>query len=415
MTMPPPNPDTGQPSSNQPLPPLPAGPLNAPVHGPRLPGHPGPGQQSPPQPQPRQFRPTLPVKQTDYTSFWRVAAWSWWQPIVALLITGVGWLILTAILFGAATAIDIATGRTQASEFDPNELTPLGFIGNNLGLAALIGLALFVSFVIFKQRPGYIISVLGRMRWRWLARCFLLLTPLWLIYMGAMTWWEIRTKGTLDLSVNSDTWLMLAGILLTTPLQAAGEEFGFRGVVNRSAASFFANPKVGFGVGALISSLLFMSVHAATDPWLNVYYFVFGLVACLVTWRTGGLEAAIAMHAVNNLVSLALVPFSDFSDLFNREAGVGDPSVLIGMIVMAAAVALLLWQAKRNDIAMTSAPGASMLGSQSDSLPMPPPRPAPIPGPVPPGQPPQAANPEPVPPPLTNPRPWQQDRTIDQR
>lgn len=432
----------------QPVPPLPAGPLNAPIHGPRLPGHPGPGGQGGPAQRgfatPPAFRPTLPVTETDYTMFWRTPAWSWWRPIVAFLLVGGGWLIVTTVFFSIATIVDSTTGRIDMANYNPMNITPLGFIANNLGLAAMIGLTMIASVALFKQRPGFTASVVGRLRWRWLGRCFALLTPLWVVYVGAMTWWQISTEGPLQLAVNKDTWLMLFGILLTTPLQAAGEEFGFRGAFNRSAASFFTNPRIALVVGAIVSSLIFMGAHAADDPWLNIYYFAFGLVACVLTWRTGGLEAAIAMHVVNNVISLSTAPFSDISDMFNRDVGAGDPTVLIGVAVMAVATVLVVWQAKVKGIETTSAPGAEMaaamarptdqfagqplVGGQGQyGLAAVPPSSGDAQADLPaqaqqtsmarpdgvPAQPPPAS--QPAPPPLSNPRPWETGPTIDQR
>ncbi|MGI5950310.1 MAG: CPBP family intramembrane glutamic endopeptidase [Brooklawnia sp.] len=394
---------------------------------------PDPGQQiwpGHPQLVPRQFRPTLPVTQTGYPSFWRTPAWSWWRPIVALLFIGVGWVMATLVFLVGATAIDVSTGRVVLDSLEAWQLTPLGFIANNLGLASMIVFALVISLVVFKQRAGFVSSVAGRMRWGWLGRCLLVITPIWLVFVGGLTWWEYRTLGAADLGINQDTWVLLIGILLTTPLQAAGEEFGFRGVINRAAASFSRNPKVALVIGAVISSLAFMAAHAALDPWLNLYYFSFGIIACILTWRTGGLEAAIAMHVVNNLLSLAPAPFSDFSDLFNRESGAGDPSVLIGVAVMVGACVLLLWQARVKGIQTTSAPGQSTAAAWTGgappasgwypgaSLPAPPPlprpAPAPRPAPGPPPQPPQAAAGQGFLP-LTNPRPWEGGPTIGQR
>ena len=129
---------------------------------------------------------------------------------------------------------------------------------------------------------------------------------------------------------------------------------------NRAAASFFKNRTLGLLVGLVFSSCLFMLAHGAGDPWLNLFYFCFGAIACIMTWRTGGLEAAIAMHAVNNLLSEASLPFSDISDMFNREAGTADASVLIGVVVPLIGLALVEWQARRQQIIRATAPAAAL-------------------------------------------------------
>jgi hypothetical protein len=57
----------------------------------------------------------------------------------------------------------------------------------------------------------------------------------------------------------------------------------------------------------MVSAMLFASIHLSTDPWLTMYYLIFGATTALITWRTGGLEVAIVFHAVNNTLSYALM------------------------------------------------------------------------------------------------------------
>lgn len=372
MTGPHPDPQT-------PIPPIPAGPLNAPIHGPRLPGQPQPWQNQLPagsaplppamalRPAPA-FAPTLPIEATDYPRFWRTPAWKWWRPVVGLGLVVLLGVLVPAILYGIALGIDAAAGRVDITspDFNPMAITPLGFLANNLGLAALIPIAFLVSWLVFGQRPGWIASVAGTMRWGWLGRSFLIVTPIWLIYSGIETYLMWRAGELDSLAFGPDTWLLVFGILLTTPFQAAGEEFGFRGAVNRGLASFFGNAKVGPAVGAIVSSLVFTGAHAAADLWLNLFYFTFGMAACYVTWRTGGLEGAIAIHVVNNLFGEIFLPFSDISKIFERDAGAADATVLIGLAAVLLASALLVWQAKREGLATTAAPGESMARALSD-------------------------------------------------
>nr|WP_276612465.1 CPBP family intramembrane glutamic endopeptidase [Kineococcus vitellinus] len=93
-------------------------------------------------------------------------------------------------------------------------------------------------------------------------------------------------------------------VLLTTPLQAAGEEYVFRGWLSQALGSWFSRPAVGAVVAAVVSAALFGLAHGGQDAWLLTDRVVFGLVASWLVWRTGGLEAAVAVHAVNNVVVL---------------------------------------------------------------------------------------------------------------
>ncbi|GAB3184827.1 hypothetical protein GCM10027060_22680 [Nesterenkonia halophila] len=64
---------------------------------------------------------------------------------------------------------------------------------------------------------------------------------------------------------------------------------------------------------------------------------VFALGTAWITWRTGGLEAAIALHVVNNLAA-SLVGFGGIGDLAATE--VGWP---VALADAAAVAAFVLW------------------------------------------------------------------------
>jgi uncharacterized protein len=82
---------------------------------------------------------------------------------------------------------------------------------------------------------------------------------------------------------------------------------------------------------------------------------VLGTIACLAVasglaaWRTGGLEAGIVMHAVNNMLAITVVVLSGgWSQAFVRTDTTGTPvMLLLAMAVYGIALALILWQAKR--------------------------------------------------------------------
>ncbi len=308
--------------------------------------------------------PALPLEQSEYHSFWRTARWSWWRPVVAMVVFGVAFFGFALLAIVASLLIDGSTGRTSPEDFLQRasegiiEVTPALFLANNLALAALIPTALLLGWALFRQRPRWLSSVTGGIRWGWLARCAMVIVPLWLVYLGAEYLMAWQFDEEFSLSVNPDTWLLVIGILVTTPLQAAGEEYGFRGFIQRSVSSFFRSSRIGLAVGALVASSLFMLAHGAGDMWLNVFYFSFAMVATWMTWRTGGLEAAIVMHVTNNVLSEATMPFQDISGMFNREAGTAGWPVLIGVAVCVGAALLVDWQARRTGVVRSNDPGA---------------------------------------------------------
>lgn len=133
-------------------------------------------------------------------------------------------------------------------------------------------------------------------------------------------------------------------ILIMTPLQSAGEEYGCRGLIMRVAASWGRGPKSSLILGITVSSVLFASMHLTLDPWKNVFYLAFGLSLAIITWRTGGLEAAIVMHAANNvfIFLLGLALQQNPGAAMAPGATTGDPSVLIPAALLAIA-ATVVW------------------------------------------------------------------------
>src|SRR5690606_37921739 len=104
-------------------------------------------------------------------------------------------------------------------------------------------------------------------------------------------------------------------ILLLTPLQAAGEEYFFRGYLTQSLGGHFGSRSllVSRAVAVLVPAFLFGLVHGFGQS-MPVYFdrCAFGVVAGILVIRTGGLEAGIAMHVLNNFMAFGFtLAFSD--------------------------------------------------------------------------------------------------------
>lgn len=300
----------------------------------------------------------LPVVPREYHEFYRTPRLRWWHPLAALgMFVGL-WLALNLVLSVLVLFYEFAQGTLHYDDLVSGQLTvtPALFLVNNLGLAAAIPLAWAAHRVVFGQRAGWLFSIVGRFRWGLLGRFLLIACPFYLVAYGI----EVAVSGLPDdLGIRPETWFLLASVLLTTPLQSAGEEVAMRGLMARSLGSWFGASRVGLVVSTAITSVVFMVVHGAGDPWLNLYYFYFGVVASVLVWRTGGLEAPIAMHVVNNLVGLSLVPFTGVGGLFDREAGTGSPLVLTQMALITVVAAVMLWRARRWQLPQSAAPAAS--------------------------------------------------------
>lgn len=298
----------------------------------------------------------LPVEPRSHPGFLRGPRWRWWKPIAALLAT----VFLAIFVSGIPALAGLLMDGVDLTRLDPQALTlgPYAFLGNNVGLALLIPLAMLMQWLFFGVRPRWLSSVQGGFRWGWFLRCVALVLPIWLVLLGV----ELAIGGLPEgIGPRPYTLLLTVGILLTTPFQAAGEEYLMRGLEQRLVASYVRSDALGWMLATAVSSVSFMALHGAGDPWLNVFYLSFGVAAAWVTWRTGGLEASIAIHVVNNLLSEAFLPVTDISGLFDRSAGAGDPSVLFHAAVLAGASALIAWQARRRGIVRADAPGRPAL------------------------------------------------------
>jgi hypothetical protein len=145
---------------------------------------------------------------------------------------------------------------------------------------------------------------------------------------------------------------LLVIVLLMTPLQAAGEEYLFRGWIMQNVGAWFARPMVGLVASLVVSAAAFSTAHLSPDPWILGTIACLGLAAGIATWRTGGLEAAIAIHAVNNVLSFVVVMiFGGWSKAFVGPQTTGTPMMLVlALAVSGIALGLVLWQAKRAGI-----------------------------------------------------------------
>jgi membrane protease YdiL (CAAX protease family) len=290
----------------------------------------------------------------------------WWRPLLGLGVVVAGLAVVTGALLLCVLGFVVA--ESMGAELpDPASdaflVSPAGMLVTNLGLALGIPLALAATWAQ-AGRAGLVSSVLGRVRWRLLlgglGLALLLLVPLTVGADLLLTQLGFPAGGE-DAGAGSSTdetgpwpltpasgWIALSVvILLTTPLQSAGEEYFFRGWLSQWIGSWLRWRWVAVVVPALVTGLLFALAHGAQSPWLFADRLVFGLLASLLVWRTGGLEIAVAMHAANNLLAFGLAIAYDRLEesLLITEIPPLDGAVSIAITILTGAV--LLWWARR--------------------------------------------------------------------
>ncbi len=218
---------------------------------------------------------------------------------VVCLVSASAAVIVAALVARAATSgsVDMDSASLPID-------SPIGLLANNLVLTALIPAAALTVLVVHRRPIGVLASVVGRVRWGWLLR--LLGVALGVMVLSLVASLLLPGEASDDLTVPPAGQLagLIAVILLTTPLQSAGEEVGFRGYLTQAVAACSRRPLVGTVVAAAVTSVLFALAHGVQDPALFLDRLAFGVTASWLAWRTGGLEASVALHVVNNLVAL---------------------------------------------------------------------------------------------------------------
>ncbi|MDE3721955.1 type II CAAX endopeptidase family protein [Nocardiopsis sp. N85] len=274
-----------------------------------------------------------------------------WRGIAALALLLGGLLLFVIVLNALGALVDTLLGRTGPL-LGGDVLTPVYQAANLGALALLIPWSMLVQRWLYGVRGASLHSVRSLFRPAVFGRTLLVIGPVWALYL---------TVFSLLSPVEEVPWPLadLLGMFLVTlvlvPLQSAGEEYGLRGLAFRVAASWGRGPRTALVLGVVVSSLLFTVIHFALDPWLNLYYFTFGVTMALLTWRTGGLEIAVVIHAVNNTIAflLTIVMRSDLAAGFDRSAGVGSAVMLVPCALLIAVTVVVWLRTRRTGPALT--------------------------------------------------------------
>ena len=270
----------------------------------------------------------------------------WWRPLLALLLAGVIYVSLASLIGAVTFAIVFSNSgspaeaeRTVTALFTPDTANPLSVL---LALATVaIGLpVIFLSMWAVGLKPvGMLHSVTLRLRWRRLASYLVIAVAVFLaaqtLSFGLSFFFENTFDKPQEINASAALVSMLFVIALV-PLQVAAEEYAFRGMLMQSLGSWIKYPVIPI----LISAALFTLGHAY-EFWGMTEVFILGVVAAWLTSRTGGLEAALALHLVNNLGIFVLLA-SGLLGTTAVTANAGSPLSLAVSVLMLTAFGLLV-------------------------------------------------------------------------
>lgn len=278
----------------------------------------------------------------------------WWTPLLTGLVGVAIYAAMLAVVMGAVIVAALVNADVQARllalgtdiRFDMTDPVGTAFILSTIVL--MLPAYVLASLIVNGRRVGFVSSAAGRLRWGWLALC----TGAAVVVAVGLTLLTnllpSEAAGASDVVAPADNpalWATFAVLILMVPLQAAAEEYVFRGYLMQAIGRWLRHP----AFAILLPVPLFVLGHLY-DPLGQASVAVFAVAAGWLTWRTGGLEAAIALHVVNNLLAflLALAGLSDVN-----ESSPGWISFLFSTLLVGVYVAAVEWLTRRRALPRT--------------------------------------------------------------
>ena len=292
---------------------------------------------------------------TPYQRMLRTWTYEWWKPVVGILLVIVGFFVVTSMVYIVVAGV-VAAFRSGSwldnfmASSDLSNVRPETLFALNLGLGSMILVTWFVVRVLHGLRPRWLTSVVPRMRWKFFVVCLGLSVIALAAQIAVGSVLPGDAGGGVGGKVNdftTSTALAALVVLLTTPLQALG--------------SLFSNRWVAIGA----TGILFALAHGVQNFPLFFDRLSFGLIAAWLVVRTGGLEAGIALHVLNNFLAFGLaLSYGDLSETLNvTEASWWN--IVLTVTQSAVYAVLVLYVARRMGLQTRTRPPSTQPGPAS--------------------------------------------------
>ena len=241
---------------------------------------------------------------------------AWWKPLVEggailfFLFIVLPVLLATPVILFMDNPMDVNNLDTM------NQLDPLVFFFL-FGSVALLAPAAYVARKIMGPRPlGLLHSVTGRLRWKWLLRCGLAALAIFVVVNGLSILLDLMAGGeAIEFTLAPQWGWLLLMVVLLVPVQCFAEELIFRGYLMQTVGRWLKHP----AWAVLLPVPLFVAGHLY-DVWGQAAIAIMAITMGVLTWRTGGLEAAVALHVVNNC-TVTLMAVAGLADLNDTSGG----------------------------------------------------------------------------------------------
>jgi uncharacterized protein len=261
----------------------------------RMPGYPERVESIPP-PTPAYPHPGAPPTPPELPEgLARGPRWPVWTAPAALL---AGFALA---LFGAVVIAGVAAAFGADIEDPPPGVLIGGTIFQDASL--ILSALLFARLSSGRPRPWHFGlratrfgPALGWATLGWVL--FFLFSATWAAALGI----DERDELPSELGADESTVALVAVAFLVCALAPVAEEFFFRGFFF-GALRHWKGP----GVAAIATGIVFGVIHlGSSPPAFLVPLMAFGVVLCLIYWKTGSLYPCIVLHALNNCLAFGV-------------------------------------------------------------------------------------------------------------
>ncbi|WP_342318238.1 CPBP family intramembrane glutamic endopeptidase [Corynebacterium mayonis] len=253
----------------------------------------------------------------------------WWRAAVeAVLLT----ILIFTFNIGAALLLGMI-GVFMGLPF-----TLLDFTNSSLDntLLSLTALAMTIAAPLLAAKlagrnPATLLSVAGRVR----ARPTLIALAVTTVAYGSLWLLDLSTGDTPTPS--SRTLIFIAICVVVVPVQAAAEELAFRAAIPQIVGTWTSSPWLSYG----LSVPIFAAAHSYN--WIGlVDIAIFAICASVLTWYTGGIEAATVLHAANNISAFMVLGLGLSNPLDNDVKPESAVITSISTVIFTAAILLAM-------------------------------------------------------------------------
>lgn len=292
----------------------------------------------------------LNLPKTYLRSMRELPKYKWFKPLLAIVLFGVlyfTFVVLLAVIqeffgydaLGLREAADIAANSDNYLREDLTDPLQVFFLSASVGV--MIPAAGLAAKITGLGGMRSLSSVENRFRWKNVAKLALPIfgvTAIFTVVIPIVS--MIINGGTSELASAQFAPLGLIAILVFVPFQCAGEEYAFRGLIQKVLGSWIPVPVVVI----IIQSIAFAVMHGY-DLLGNFGIMITGIIWGWLAIKTGGLEATTVLHSANNVTAMMM------SIIFTSTTVTVSTSIegfILDLASTLIAAAVAYWLCKKN-------------------------------------------------------------------